>query len=176
MNKFRGLDGGFGKLPSLQVQNATVRREGGPSFTFQYRSLFSVPLMAFPHFLSTREMAEYVVHHFYWYRRRVAFPPSPLPKDFRALCPSYELTVAEEAAGSFELAELPQVIFYAILLNKGERLAILHERMLRQMESALTELPWSTFDSWVWLYGDQIFETQFRANAEPEEESLRAER
>jgi len=39
--------------------------------------------------------------------------PSPLLKDFQALCPSYELVMAEEAAEDYELLELPQVIFYA---------------------------------------------------------------
>ncbi|KAJ8436377.1 LOW QUALITY PROTEIN: hypothetical protein Cgig2_032198 [Carnegiea gigantea] len=57
--------------------------------------------------------------------------PLPFPKDFQALCPSCELAVAEEAVGRFELPELPQVIFYAMLLSKAERLGVLHERTLR---------------------------------------------
>ena len=130
--------------------------------------------MAFPRFLSTREMAECVVHHFEWDRRGVAVPPSPLPKDFQALCPSYELAVGKEAAGCFELPELPQVIFYAMLLNEAERLGVLHGQMLRIIELTLTELHWSTFESWVWLYGDRIFEAQFQANTEPKEEISRA--
>ncbi|KAJ8438374.1 LOW QUALITY PROTEIN: hypothetical protein Cgig2_006292 [Carnegiea gigantea] len=141
MSKFQGLDGGFGKLPSLQ-----------------YRSLFSVPSMTFPHFLSTKEMTEWVVYHFEWDRRGVVFPSSLLPKDFPALCPSYELAVAEEATGRFKLPELPQVIFYAMLLNEAERMGVLHERTVRIMESAFTELRW----------------TWFRAKAEPKEESSRA--
>ncbi|KAJ8439689.1 hypothetical protein Cgig2_010186 [Carnegiea gigantea] len=43
-------------------------------------------------------MGEYVIRHFEWDRRGVVFLPSPLPKDFQALCPSFELAVAEEAA------------------------------------------------------------------------------
>ena len=66
--------------------------------------------------------------------------------------------MAEEAARRFELPELPQVIFYAMLLNEAERLGVLYGQMLRVMESALTELHWSTFESWVWLNIDQIFE------------------
>jgi len=69
--------------------------------------------------------------------------------------------VAEEAAGHFELPELPQVIFYVMILNEVERLGVLHGRTLRIMESALTELRWSTFESWVWLNGDRIFEARF---------------
>jgi len=129
--------------------------------------------MAFSCSLSTREMDEYVAYHFEWDRRGVAFRSSPLLKDFQALCPSYELAVAEEAAGRFELSEPPQVIFYPMLLNEVERLGVLHGRTLRVMESALTELRGSTFESWVWLNGDRIFEARFRAKAEQKEESSR---
>jgi len=48
--------------------------------------------------------------------------------------------MAEEAAGCFELPELPQVIFYAMLLNEAVKLGVLHGRTLWEMESALTEL------------------------------------
>jgi len=103
--------------------------------------------MAFPCFLTTKEMVEYVVCHFKWDRHGVSFPPLPLPKDFQALCPSYELAVAKEAAEHFELPELPQVIFYVMLLNEAERLGVLYGRGLRILESALIELRWSTFES-----------------------------
>ncbi|KAJ8438780.1 hypothetical protein Cgig2_009898 [Carnegiea gigantea] len=53
-------------------------------------------------------------------------------------------------------------------------MGVLHGRMLREMESALTELRWSTFESWVWLYGNRIFEARFWAKAEPKEDSSRA--
>ncbi|KAJ8444374.1 hypothetical protein Cgig2_019932 [Carnegiea gigantea] len=64
--------------------------------------------MAFPRPLSTKEMVEYVVRHFEWDQRGVVFPSSPLPKDFQALCPTYELVVAKEAVEHFELPELPR--------------------------------------------------------------------
>jgi len=92
--------------------------------------------MAFPRSLSTKEIAEYVVRHFTWDRRGAAFPLSPLLKDFQALCLSYELAIAEEAAEDYELPELLQVIFYAKLLTKVERLGVLHRRALRTLESA----------------------------------------
>ncbi|KAJ8449202.1 hypothetical protein Cgig2_027204 [Carnegiea gigantea] len=117
--------------------------------------------MAFSCFLGTKAIGEYVTRHFAWDRRGVAFPPLPLLKDFQALCPSFELAVAEEAAEYYELPELPQVIFYAMLLNEAERLGVLQGRALRSLESARIELRWSTFESWVWLYGDRIFEARF---------------
>ncbi|KAJ8419437.1 hypothetical protein Cgig2_027357 [Carnegiea gigantea] len=54
-------------------------------------------------------MGEYVTRHFAWDRRGVAFPPLPLPKDFQALCPGFELAMAEEAVEYHELSDLPQL-------------------------------------------------------------------
>ncbi|KAJ8441378.1 hypothetical protein Cgig2_009086 [Carnegiea gigantea] len=116
-------------------------------------------------------MVEYVIRHFKWDWSGVAFPPLPLPKDFQALWPSYELAVAEEAAEHFELPELPQVIFYAMLLSEAKGLGVLHGRVLRTLESALIELRWNTFESWVWLYSDRIFEVRFQTKAELEQSS-----
>ena len=80
------------------------------------------------------------MHNFEWDRRGISFPLLPLPNDFQALCLSYEVAVAEEAAQCFQLPELPQVMFYAMLLSEAERLGVLHGRTLRITESALTEL------------------------------------
>ncbi|KAJ8433988.1 hypothetical protein Cgig2_012681 [Carnegiea gigantea] len=65
-------------------------------------------------------MVAYIIRHFTWDRHGFAFPPSPIPKDFQALCPSYELVMAEEAAEDYEIPKLPQVIFYTMLLNEAE--------------------------------------------------------
>ncbi|KAJ8419891.1 hypothetical protein Cgig2_017701 [Carnegiea gigantea] len=48
-------------------------------------------------------------------------PVAP-PKRLSDLCPGFELAVDEEAPECYELAELPQVIFYATLLNGAEKL------------------------------------------------------
>ncbi|KAJ8449176.1 hypothetical protein Cgig2_027178 [Carnegiea gigantea] len=45
-----------------------------------------------------------------------------------------------------------------MLLNKAKTLRVLYGRALRMLELAHTELHWITFESWVWLYGDRIFE------------------
>ncbi|KAJ8435834.1 LOW QUALITY PROTEIN: hypothetical protein Cgig2_003857 [Carnegiea gigantea] len=114
-----------------------------PSFISSIDLHRGVPSMAFPRSLKTGEIAEYDAYHFEWDRRGVAFPSLPLPNDFQALCPSYELAIAKEATQCLELLELPQVIFYVMLLNKVERLGT-----LCITESALTELHRSTFESW----------------------------
>jgi len=66
--------------------------------------------------------------------------PVALPDDFQALCLSYGFAVADEATRRFELPELPEVIFYAMLLNEAERLGVLYGRTIHVMESALLEL------------------------------------
>ncbi|KAJ8429798.1 hypothetical protein Cgig2_015630 [Carnegiea gigantea] len=63
-----------------------------------------------------------------------------------------------------------------MLFNESERLGVLYGRTLRIMESALTELCWSSFESWVWLNGDRIFEARFPKKAEREEESSDAKK
>ncbi|KAJ8427752.1 hypothetical protein Cgig2_008556 [Carnegiea gigantea] len=103
--------------------------------------------LTFPHSRSASEMGQYVIRNFEWDRRRVAFPLSPLPNAFQALCPSYDLAMAEGVSRYFKLSELPQTIFYAMLLSEVERLGVLHRRTLHIMESALTELRYSTFES-----------------------------
>jgi len=96
--------------------------------------------MAFPHSLDTKAMSKFVVRRFQWGRRGKAFPPSPFPKDFRSLCPDFDLATAEQAAAQYELPELPQVIFYAMLLNEAEKLGVLQGLRLRSLEVALTEI------------------------------------
>ena len=39
-------------------------------------------LNGFPYSLDTKAMGEYVIRHFTWDCCGIAFPPSPLPKDF----------------------------------------------------------------------------------------------
>ncbi|KAJ8432823.1 hypothetical protein Cgig2_008537 [Carnegiea gigantea] len=117
--------------------------------------------MAFPCFLDTKAMGEFITRHFSWDRRGVAFPPLPLPKDFQTLCPGFELALAEQAVEHYELPELPQVFFCTMLLNEVERLGVLHGQRLRLLEAALNELRWSTFESWLWLFSDRICEAWF---------------
>jgi len=131
-----------------------IAKDGSPSPISSIDLHRGIPSMSFPRSLSTGEMAEYVTCHFERNRCGVAFPPLALPNDFQALCPSYEFAVAKETAQRFELS----VIFYAMLLNEVERLGVLYRRTLRIIESTLTELHWSTFELWVRLNGDRIFE------------------
>ncbi|KAJ8445655.1 hypothetical protein Cgig2_009056 [Carnegiea gigantea] len=114
--------------------------------------------MAFPRSLDTKAMSEFVIRCFLWERRGKALPLSPLPKDFRSICSDFDLTTAEQAAAHYELPELPQAIFYAMLLNEAGKLGVLHGPRLRSLEVALTELRWGASESWIWLFGDRVYE------------------
>ncbi|KAJ8450717.1 LOW QUALITY PROTEIN: hypothetical protein Cgig2_021189 [Carnegiea gigantea] len=100
--------------------------------------------------------------------RGVAFPPSPLPKDFQSLCPDFDLATAEQAAAYYELRELSEAIFYVILPNEAKKLGVLHGPRLRSLEVALTELRWGAFESWIWLFGDRVYEGRFRPSSSGE--------
>ncbi|KAJ8422033.1 LOW QUALITY PROTEIN: hypothetical protein Cgig2_027264 [Carnegiea gigantea] len=65
------------------------------------------------------------------------------------------------AAEHYELPKLPQAIFYVMLLNEAKKLGVLHGPRLRSMEMALTELRWGAFKSWIWLFGDRVYEARF---------------
>ncbi|KAJ8442188.1 hypothetical protein Cgig2_005128 [Carnegiea gigantea] len=105
---------------------------GFPAFPYLAITAIEFLSMAFPRFLNTKAMGEFVTCHFSWDRRGKAFPPSPLPKDFQTLYPGFELAVAEQAAEYYGLPELPQVIFYAMLINEAERLGVLQGQRLRR--------------------------------------------
>jgi len=69
-------------------------------------------------------MSEFVIRRFLWVQQGKASAPSPFPKDFRPLCSDFDLAAVEHAAAYYELPELPQAIFYAMLLNETEKLGV----------------------------------------------------
>ncbi|KAJ8422319.1 hypothetical protein Cgig2_027688 [Carnegiea gigantea] len=95
--------------------------------------------MGFPRSLETDEMTFYVLENFEWDQREFAFPPLLLPYDYKDLCPDFNLAAAEEAAQDFLLPEIPEVVFYAMLLNDAVKIGVLCGGMIDIMESALVE-------------------------------------
>ncbi|KAJ8432369.1 hypothetical protein Cgig2_021903 [Carnegiea gigantea] len=85
-------------------------------------------------------------------------PPVALPK---------RLLIS--AAAYYELPELPQAIFYAMLLNEAEKLGVLHGPRLRSLEVAVTELRRGAFESWIWLFGDRVYEARFHLKSSLDE-------
>ncbi|KAJ8434745.1 hypothetical protein Cgig2_001948 [Carnegiea gigantea] len=64
-------------------------------------------------------------------------PPRPLPEDFHILYLCFSLAEAEGAAVEFELPEVVQAIFYAMLLNEAVELGVAHEYTAESMKSSL---------------------------------------
>ncbi|KAJ8441292.1 hypothetical protein Cgig2_013399 [Carnegiea gigantea] len=129
--------------------------------------------MGFPRSLTMDEMTLYVLGNFEWYRKKVVFPPRPLPSDYEELCTDFVLAEAEEYAWDYEIPELPQVVFLAMLLNDTMKLGVLCGWMIGVMESALKELRWSTFQAWVGRNSGRILEAHWQEalNDSEEEES-----
>ena len=76
------------------------------------------------------------------------FAPGPLPCDCEELCPDFNLAMEKEYAQIYELPELPQVVFRAMLLNDTMKLSVLSGRIIVVMESVLMELQWNAFQVW----------------------------
>ncbi|KAJ8430667.1 LOW QUALITY PROTEIN: hypothetical protein Cgig2_033823 [Carnegiea gigantea] len=108
LHKFRGMGGSFMELPFLYYKRQLAGRR---CFTLPYSIIIVI-------WCSSLSRAPLILRQ--W--------PSTSPAilhETDALYPSFELAVAREAAEYYELPKLPQVIFYAMLLNEAEKLGVL---------------------------------------------------
>ncbi|KAJ8429720.1 hypothetical protein Cgig2_013792 [Carnegiea gigantea] len=117
--------------------------------------------MAFSPIGNTREMAHYVRETFIWRWRSASRPPCPFSEDFHVLCPCFSLAeaeaaAAEAAAAEFDLSEIVQATFYAMLLNKTLELGVAHEYTAKSMKSSLVGLRWSAFEVWMHIMNEVI--------------------
>jgi len=85
-------------------------------------------------------MADYVRESFIWHWKRATRPPRPLPKDYHVLCPCFSLPEAEGSATDFELPEMVQATFYAMLLNDAVELGVVYGFMAEGLKSSLVGL------------------------------------
>ncbi|KAJ8425728.1 hypothetical protein Cgig2_001027 [Carnegiea gigantea] len=74
---------------------------------------------------------------------------SPLSRRFSRLMPRFLLSKAEGAAADFELPEIVQVTFYAMLLNEVVELGVAYDFTAKSLKSSLVGLRWSTFEVWM---------------------------
>ncbi|KAJ8434327.1 hypothetical protein Cgig2_010944 [Carnegiea gigantea] len=77
----------------------------------------------------TEGMANHARETFRWHWKSASHPPRPPPKDYWDLCPCFALFNEEEAARDFELPEMVQTTFYAMLLNNAVELDIVSRFM-----------------------------------------------
>ncbi|KAJ8431006.1 hypothetical protein Cgig2_025688 [Carnegiea gigantea] len=73
---------------------------------------------------------------FIWRQRRATHPPRPFPEDYHVLCPCFSLPGAKGVAADFELPEMVQATFYAMLLNEVVELGVVHGFMAEGLKSA----------------------------------------
>ncbi|KAJ8421484.1 hypothetical protein Cgig2_014962 [Carnegiea gigantea] len=96
---------------------------------------------------STEEVADNVRETFRWHWRSASHPLRPLPEDYRELCPCFTLSEAEEAAHDFNLPEMVQATFYAMLLNDAMELGIASGFIDVDLKVSLEGLRWTPFKS-----------------------------
>ncbi|KAJ8445629.1 hypothetical protein Cgig2_018570 [Carnegiea gigantea] len=121
--------------------------------------------MAFPPIYNTKEMADHVRESFVWRWRRASRPPRPLLEDFHALCPRFSLPEAEDAVADFELPEMVQATFFAMLSNMTVELGVVRGFMAEGLKSALVGLRWSSFEVWMSCVNHELKEAQLRRHA-----------
>jgi len=104
---------------------------------------------------------------------KVVFPSGSLLYDYKELCTDFNLAVAEEYAQDYEVPDLPQVVFLAMLLNDAAKLGVLCGWMIVVMGLALKELRWNAFQVWIGHNRARIMEAhrQYPSNDLKEEES-----
>jgi len=116
------------------------------------------------------EMALYVLENFDWYRRETTFSPLPLLYDYKDLCLDFDLATTEETIWDFYLPEIPQVVFFAMVLNDAVKIGVLHRWMITIIESALKELRWSIFEECLQCKSDDILEAHHSETDNNQEE------
>ncbi|KAJ8428979.1 hypothetical protein Cgig2_009787 [Carnegiea gigantea] len=129
--------------PSLSSAGAPSNRESGCMVT-KFSKLNSVQRLDWRRVRelvdkkrAQREMVDHVRESFVWHWRRASRPPHPLPEDFHALCLRFLLSEAEGAAADFELPEMVQATFYAMLMNEAVELGVVHGFMAKGLNQ-----PW----------------------------------
>ena len=78
---------------------------------------------------------------------RRASRPRPLLEDYWDLCPSITLPDAEEAGCDFNIPEIVQATFYAIVVNNTVELSVVSRDVVRDLNMTLKGLWWTTFES-----------------------------
>ncbi|KAJ8444872.1 hypothetical protein Cgig2_029803 [Carnegiea gigantea] len=158
--------------PSLRIM--TSRRENGGSKEKKERSQYAPFVMAFPPLYDTKKMADFIRESFRWHWRRATHLPRPLPDDCQDLCPHFLLLKAERAALDFELPEMAQATFYAMLLNDAIELGLVSGFLTDDLKATLEELRWTSLEAWLSRTRGDLREASHVARAEWLTESERS--
>ncbi|KAJ8444099.1 hypothetical protein Cgig2_025100 [Carnegiea gigantea] len=108
--------------------------------------------MVFPPIYNTREMAD---HESF---TSASSPSRRLPRPM----PTLFIARSRGRRVNFELPEMVQATFYAMLLNKAVELGMVHGFMAKGLKSALVGLRWSSFKVWTSCVNHQLRKAQLR--------------
>ncbi|KAJ8420765.1 hypothetical protein Cgig2_030941 [Carnegiea gigantea] len=97
---------------------------------------------------------------FVWRWKRALRLTRPLLENFHALCPRFSLPKAKGVATDFELPEMVQATFYAMLWNEAVELGVASGFMAEGLKSALVGLRWSSFEVWMNCVDHELREAQ----------------
>ena len=85
-------------------------------------------------------MADHVSETFKWHLRKASCPPQLVPVDFQDLCSSFTLPDTEEAAHDFNILEIIQATFYAMMVNDALQLSVVSRDVAEHLRSTLKGL------------------------------------
>ncbi|KAJ8449158.1 hypothetical protein Cgig2_027160 [Carnegiea gigantea] len=117
----------------------------------------------FSPFRDIEEMASYVRETFRWHLRGALRPSQPLLKNYKDLCLRFTLSDTEEAVSDFNIPEMVQATFYAMVVNDALEL----DAMSRDMASP-KGLQWLIFESWLRINKHALLGAQLHGQANPE--------
>ncbi|KAJ8431098.1 hypothetical protein Cgig2_007514 [Carnegiea gigantea] len=107
---------------------------------FQVERFYPFLHHGFLPFCGTEEMANHVRETFKRHLRAASHPPLPLLEDYRDLCLGLTRPNAEEAARDFNIPEIIQATFYAMVVNDAVELFVMSRDMVEAHKSALKGL------------------------------------
>ncbi|KAJ8419943.1 LOW QUALITY PROTEIN: hypothetical protein Cgig2_020753 [Carnegiea gigantea] len=119
-------------------------------------------IMVFPPLYDTIEMINFVRESFRWHCRNTTRLPCSLSDNYYDLCPRFTLCDAERAAFDFELPEMVQVTFYAVLLTDAVELGIVSGFIAVDLKLTLEGLRWTCFESWLSRSSRDLLKAQLR--------------
>jgi len=84
---------------------------------------------------------------------------SPVPQRLPGLCLAFTPPEMEEAVRDFDILEIVQATFYAILVNDDMELSVVSRDMAEDFKSTRKGLRWTTFEFWLSVNKHALLET-----------------
>ncbi|KAJ8446296.1 hypothetical protein Cgig2_005827 [Carnegiea gigantea] len=109
---------------------------------------------------SDRDEEESSGETFKWHLRMASLPARPLSEDYQGLCLSFTLPDAEEVARDFNILQIVQAIFYAMVVKDAVKLSVVNRDVAGDLRLTLKGLRWTSFESWLSVNKYALLEAQ----------------